>query len=150
MPRSAQKSYARPSSSSEPTRDGLMLTMRGSHSSARMSSTEWIGASQVMRSRTGSSTGLVSSLMSGSSSQASGKASISFRYSSGSVSTSTGVPLYWPFRSSESTAPDAASSSISASLQVLVGSSLKRVPGYRSSTRSMRSDVSGSSLSNEP
>ncbi len=106
-----------------------MLTMRGSHSSASTSSTEWIGASHVMRSRTGSSIGRVSSFRSGSSSQASGKASISLAYSSGSVSTSTGVPLYWPLRSSESTAPLAASSAISASLQVLVGSSLKRVPG---------------------
>src|SRR5215203_5278424 len=129
MPRSAQKSYARPSSASEPTRDGLMLTTRGSHSSARMSSTEWIGASQVILSRTGSRIGRVSSVMSGSSSQASGNASISLAYSSGSVSTSTGVPLYWPLRSSESTAPEAASSSISSSDQVLVGSSLKRVEG---------------------
>ena len=106
-----------------------MFTVRGCHSSARTSSTEWIGASQVTRSRCGSRIGRVSSLMSGSSSQASGKASTSLAYSSGSVSTSTGVPLYWPFRSSESTAPLAASSAISSSDQVLVGSSLKRVPG---------------------
>ena len=43
-----------------------------------MSSTEWIGASQVTRSATGSRIGLVSSFTSGSSSQASGNASISF------------------------------------------------------------------------
>ena len=55
-----------------------------------MSAIEWIGASQVTRSATGSRSGRVSSLTSGSSSQASGKASISFAYSSGSVSTSTG------------------------------------------------------------
>ncbi len=43
-----------------------------------MSAIEWIGASQVTRSCTGSSSGRVSSVTSGSSSQASGKASISF------------------------------------------------------------------------
>ena len=43
-----------------------------------MSAIEWIGASQVTRSATGSRIGLVSSFTSGSSSQASGKASISF------------------------------------------------------------------------
>ncbi len=48
-----------------------------------MSSTEWIGASQVIRSRCGSRIGRVSSLTSGSSSQASGNASTSFAYSSG-------------------------------------------------------------------
>ena len=47
----------------------------------------------------------------------------------GSVSTSTGVPLYWPFRSSESTAPVSTSSAISSSVQSLVGSSLKRRSG---------------------
>ena len=82
-----------------------MLTIFGGQGWSSMSATEWIGASQVTRSATGSRIGLVSSLTSGSSSQASGNASISLRYSSGSVSTSTGVPLYWPFRSSESTAP---------------------------------------------
>ena len=39
-----------------------------------MSATEWIGASQVTRSASGSRIGLVSSVTSGSSSQASGKA----------------------------------------------------------------------------
>ncbi len=43
-----------------------------------MSAIEWIGASQVTRSETGSSRGWVSSVTSGSSSQASGKVSISF------------------------------------------------------------------------
>ena len=55
-----------------------MLTIFGGQGSASMSAIEWIGASQVSRSRTGSRIGRVSSLTSGSSSQASGKASISF------------------------------------------------------------------------
>ena len=55
-----------------------MLTIRGGHGRASMSAIEWIGASQVTRSRTGSRIGRVSSVTSGSSSQASGKASISF------------------------------------------------------------------------
>ncbi len=50
----------------------------GDQGIASMSSIEWIGASQVTRSRTGSRSGLVSSVTSGSSSQASGKVSISF------------------------------------------------------------------------
>ena len=54
-----------------------MLTIFGAQGSASMSAIEWIGASQVRRSRTGSRIGRVSSLTSGSSSQASGKASIS-------------------------------------------------------------------------
>jgi hypothetical protein len=56
-----------------------MLTIFGFHGWLSMSSTEWITASQVTRSETGSRSGFVSSLTSGSSSQASGKASISFR-----------------------------------------------------------------------
>ncbi len=70
-----------------------MLTIRGFQGRDSMSAIEWIGASQVIRSLTGSRIDRVSSLTSGSSSQASGKASISFEYSTGSVSTSTGVPL---------------------------------------------------------
>ena len=69
-----------------------MFTIFGRNGRDSMSSTEWIGASQVMRSRWGSSTGSVSGVRSGSSSQASGKPSATIRYSSGSVSTSTGVP----------------------------------------------------------
>ena len=56
-----------------------MFTVRGGDQGiASMSAMEWIGASQVTRSCTGSSSGRVSSVTSGSSSQASGKASISF------------------------------------------------------------------------
>ena len=62
-----------------PKREGLTLTVfGGDHGIASMSAIEWIGASQVTRSETGSSSGRVSSVTSGSSSQASGKASISF------------------------------------------------------------------------
>ena len=56
-----------------------MLTIFGGQTWPSMSSTEWIGASQVTRSATGSRIGFVSSFTSGSSSQASGNASISFR-----------------------------------------------------------------------
>ena len=71
-----------------------MFTVFGGNGSASMSATEWIGASQVMRSRWGSSTGRrpPAPMRSGSSSQASGRPSATIRYSSGSVSTSTGVP----------------------------------------------------------
>ena len=58
MPRSAQKSYSSNRLLSGPKRDGLMLTIRGCHAIASTSSTEWIGASQVMRSLTGSRIGL--------------------------------------------------------------------------------------------
>ena len=54
-----------------------MLTIFGGQGSASMSAIEWIGASQVSRSRTGSRIGRVSSVTSGSSIQASGKAAIS-------------------------------------------------------------------------
>ena len=75
-------------------RDGLMFTVLGGNGSASMSAIEWIGASQVMRSRWGSSTAAASGTdRSGSSIQASGRPSATMRYSSGSVSTSTGVPL---------------------------------------------------------
>ena len=64
---------------SAPKREGLTLTVFGGDQGiASMSAIEWIGASQVTRSETGSRIGRVSSLTSGSSSQASGKASISF------------------------------------------------------------------------
>ena len=48
-----------------------------------MSSTEWIGASQVTRSETGSSSAIVSGVNAGSSSHASGSRSITRRYSAG-------------------------------------------------------------------
>ncbi len=48
-----------------------MLIVRGGHCSAWMSATEWIGASQVMRSRWESRTGSVSAVSLGSSIQAS-------------------------------------------------------------------------------
>ena len=54
-----------------------MTVFGGDHGIASMSAIEWIGASQVTRSETGSSSGRVSSVTSGSSSQASGKVSIS-------------------------------------------------------------------------
>src|SRR5438045_8696150 len=50
-----------------------MLTIFGLNGSASMSAIEWIGASQVMRSRCGASTGSVSSVSAGSSIHASGK-----------------------------------------------------------------------------
>ena len=56
-----------------------MLTIFGIQGWPLMSATEWITASQVTRSATGSRIGLVSSFTSGSSSQASGNASISLR-----------------------------------------------------------------------
>ena len=62
---------------SEPKREGLMLITFGGQGGL-MSASEWSGASQVTRSASGSSIGRVSSLRSGSSSQASGKASTSF------------------------------------------------------------------------
>ncbi len=51
-----------------------MLTMRGGYGSASMSAIEWIGASQVMRSRWSASSSSVSGVSFGSSIQASGKA----------------------------------------------------------------------------
>ena len=56
-----------------------MLTIFGGQGWSSMSATEWIRASQVTRSATGSRIGLVSSFTSGSSSHARGKASISFQ-----------------------------------------------------------------------
>ena len=70
-----------------------MLTMRGGNGSATMSATEWIGASQVMRSRWGSRMASVSGVSSGSSIQASGKPSATARYMAGSAGLSTTVPL---------------------------------------------------------
>ena len=43
-----------------PNRDGLKLSVRGGKGRPTMSATEWIGASQVIRSRCGSRTGSVS------------------------------------------------------------------------------------------
>ena len=63
----------------EPKRDGFTFTVFGGHRSDSMSSTEWIGASQVTRSRCGSSTGVVSSVSAGSSSHASGSPSATLR-----------------------------------------------------------------------
>ena len=63
------------------TRDGLMLIARGGNGSASMSSTEWMIASQVMRSRWGSRMASASSVRAGSSRKASGKASTRRRYS---------------------------------------------------------------------
>ena len=63
-----------------PIRDGLMLTIRGANGSASMSSIEWIGASQVIRSWSPASTAAVSGVTtSGSSIQASGNASTTRR-----------------------------------------------------------------------
>ena len=69
-----------------PNRDGLMLIVRGGKGSASMSATEWMGASQVIRSWYGSSTGSVSGVSAGSSIHASGKPSATSRYSRGSGS----------------------------------------------------------------
>ena len=128
-PSRSHQSYISNRLLSGPKRDGLMFTIRGLHGRRSTSATEWIGASQVTRSLTGVEERRVSSFTSGSSSHASGNASITIRYSSGSVSTSTGVPLYWPFRSSESTAPVATSASTSSCVHWLVGSSFSFVPG---------------------
>ncbi len=63
-----------------PKREGLTLTVfGGDHGIASMSAIEWIGASQVTRSETGSRMRLgLGASRPGSSSQASGKDSISF------------------------------------------------------------------------
>ena len=58
-----------------PIRDGLRLTIRGGNGSASMSSIEWIGASQVIRSRWRPGSPSISGVTtSGSSIQASGNA----------------------------------------------------------------------------
>ena len=56
-----------------------MFTIRGLQGRSSTSATEWIGASQVTRSLTASRIGRVSSVTSGSSSQAFGNASITMR-----------------------------------------------------------------------
>ena len=56
LARSSRRSRSRPRRL--PNRDGLMFTILGGNGSASMSATEWIGASQVIRSRCGSSTGV--------------------------------------------------------------------------------------------
>ena len=60
-------------------RDGFTFTVRGGHGSASMSSTEWMIASQVTRSRCGSRIGRVPSSSAGSSSQTPGNPSITRR-----------------------------------------------------------------------
>ena len=90
-----------------------------------MSSTEWMIASQVTRSRCGSRTSVVSSVSAGSSSHASGSPSATRRYIAGSAGVSTTVPRYWPLKSTESTAPVAASSAMSSSVQSGVGVELE-------------------------
>ena len=56
-----------------------MLTIRGGNGSDSMSPIEWIGASQVIRSRCGSRTGSVSGVSAGSSIHARGNASTTRR-----------------------------------------------------------------------
>ena len=75
IPRSSQVSYMRNSSRSGPKREGLTLTICGANGSASTSSTLWMLASQVIRSRCGRSASSVSGVSFGSSSQASGNAS---------------------------------------------------------------------------
>ena len=58
--------------------------MRGRHGSASMSAIEWIGSSQVIRSRWGSSRSAVAGSSAGSSIHASGSPSITRRYRPGS------------------------------------------------------------------
>src|SRR5205085_12440741 len=112
-----------------PSRDGLMLTIRGANGRSSMSAIEWMLASHVMRSRWGSSSSSISGMSLGSSNQASGNASTTRSYSSGSAGTSTTVPEYRPLKSSESTAPVATSPAMMFTSQEGVGSSLKRSVG---------------------
>ena len=105
-PSRSHQSYISKRLLSGPKRDGLMFTMRGRQGRSSTSATEWIGASQVTRSPTASRIGFVSRRSRpGPRARRPGTTRSPCRYSSGSVSTSTGVSLYWPFRSSESTAP---------------------------------------------
>ena len=75
IPRSAQVSYMRKSRRSGPNRLGLTFTIFGAKGSASTSSTLWMLASQVMRSRWGRSAASVSGVSFGSSIHASGNAS---------------------------------------------------------------------------
>ena len=76
-----------------PNRDGLMFSHPGSTGSARTSATEWIGASKLSRPSCPCNTVPQSPSSDASSSTASGKSSTTARYSSGSGTTSTGVPV---------------------------------------------------------
>ncbi len=121
-----------------------MFSVRGLNGSASMSATEWIGASHVIRSWWAARIGSVSSVSLGSSIHASGNASTMRSYSAGSAGLSTIVPSYWPFKSTESTAPSATSAEISRSSHEGVGSSLKRSPGAISRRRMTGSSEGGS------
>ena len=105
------------------------FTVFGGQRRLSMSSTEWTIASQVTRSTCGSSTASVSGVRPGSSSHAWGSPSATRRYRSASGGASTVVPRYCPLKSTESTAPVTASSSISSPLHSTLASSLKRKDG---------------------
>ena len=87
----------------EPKRDGL--THRPRRPAQALDVVDRVdNASQVTRSRCGSSTGSVSSVV-GILDQACGSPSATRRYRAASAGVSTVVPRYWPLRSIESTAP---------------------------------------------
>jgi hypothetical protein len=76
-----------------PKRDGLMFIHPGFTARVRTSSTEWIGASKLSRCSCPRRTSPHAPSSDASSITTSGKSSTTFRYRSGSGTTSTAVPL---------------------------------------------------------